>query len=160
MSPSLKSTPRLRVPLFPLFRMFDRNTRKEVTLEASREVAKPKTMLKPRKVKFDWSPDCRPGSVVMVSVTRCVLVERGKKMKSQLTVWTSIRRSFTLPGILRRTSSLWPPPTTCSCSRRTTNNIHISSFFTTPQFHTVLSGGETPRPRILTNLKLPVISVT
>ena len=32
------------------FRMFDRNTRKEVTLEASREVAKPKTMLKPRKV--------------------------------------------------------------------------------------------------------------
>ena len=30
--------------------MFDRNTRKEVTLEASREVAKPKTMLKPRKV--------------------------------------------------------------------------------------------------------------
>ena len=30
--------------------MFDRNSRKEVTLEASREVAKPKTMLKPRKV--------------------------------------------------------------------------------------------------------------
>ena len=31
--------------------MFDRSSRKEVTLEASREVAKPKTMLKPRKVK-------------------------------------------------------------------------------------------------------------
>ena len=31
--------------------MFDRNSRKEVTLEASREVAKPKTMLKPRKVR-------------------------------------------------------------------------------------------------------------
>ena len=31
-------------------RMFDRSSRKEVTLEASREVAKPKTMLKPRKV--------------------------------------------------------------------------------------------------------------
>ena len=30
--------------------MFDRNSRKEVTLEASRDVAKPKTMLKPRKV--------------------------------------------------------------------------------------------------------------
>ena len=30
--------------------MFDRSSRKEVTLEASREVAKPKTMLKPRKV--------------------------------------------------------------------------------------------------------------
>jgi serine/threonine-protein phosphatase 2A regulatory subunit B len=32
------------------FRMFDRNTRKEVTYEASREIAKPKTILKPRKV--------------------------------------------------------------------------------------------------------------
>ena len=69
-------------------------------------------------------------------------MERGKKMKSQLTVLTSIRRSSTLPGILRRTSSLLLPQTICSCSRRITNNIHISSFFTTPQFHTVLSGGE------------------
>ena len=85
------------------------------------------------------------GLVIMVSVIRCVLVERGKKMKSQLTVLTSIRRSFILPGILRRTSSLWLPQTICSCSRRTTNNIHIASFFTTPQFHTVLSGGETPK---------------
>ena len=33
--------------------MFDRNSRKEVTLEASREVAKPKTMLKPRKVRLN-----------------------------------------------------------------------------------------------------------
>ena len=32
------------------FRMFDRNSRKEVTYEASREIAKPKTILKPRKV--------------------------------------------------------------------------------------------------------------
>jgi serine/threonine-protein phosphatase 2A regulatory subunit B len=32
------------------FRMFDRNLRKEVTYEASREIAKPKTLLKPRKV--------------------------------------------------------------------------------------------------------------
>ncbi len=31
--------------------MFDRSSKKEVTLEASRDVAKPKTMLKPRKVK-------------------------------------------------------------------------------------------------------------
>jgi len=45
--------------------MFDRNSRKEVTLEASREVAKPKTMLKPRKVcsggkrkKDEISVDC------------------------------------------------------------------------------------------------------
>ena len=34
------------------FRMFDRNSRKEVTFEASREIAKPKTMLKPRKVSL------------------------------------------------------------------------------------------------------------
>eukprot|EP00094_Tigriopus_californicus_P003983 TCALIF_03836-PA protein Name:"Similar to tws Protein phosphatase PP2A 55 kDa regulatory subunit (Drosophila melanogaster)" AED:0.09 eAED:0.09 QI:486/0.88/0.8/1/0.88/0.8/10/671/416 len=32
------------------FRMFDRNSRKEVTYEASRDIAKPKTLLKPRKV--------------------------------------------------------------------------------------------------------------
>ena len=41
--------------------MFDRNSRKEVTLEASREVAKPKTMLKPRKV--------RPASVLVNLIT-------------------------------------------------------------------------------------------
>ena len=34
------------------FRMFERSGRKEVTFEASREIAKPKTMLKPRKVSF------------------------------------------------------------------------------------------------------------
>ena len=33
------------------FRMFERSGRKEVTFEASREIAKPKTMLKPRKVR-------------------------------------------------------------------------------------------------------------
>ena len=32
--------------------MFERSGRKEVTFEASREIAKPKTMLKPRKVSF------------------------------------------------------------------------------------------------------------
>merc|ERR1712088_968320 len=47
------------------FRMFDRNSRKGVTFEASREIAKPKTMLKPRKVcsggkrkKDEISVDC------------------------------------------------------------------------------------------------------
>ena len=34
------------------FRMFDRSSRKEVTYEASKEIAKPKTILKPRKVRF------------------------------------------------------------------------------------------------------------
>ncbi|XP_015686410.1 serine/threonine-protein phosphatase 2A 55 kDa regulatory subunit B beta isoform-like, partial [Protobothrops mucrosquamatus] len=32
------------------FRMFDRNTKRDVTLEASRENNKPRTVLKPRKV--------------------------------------------------------------------------------------------------------------
>ncbi|CDR01118.1 unnamed protein product [Oncorhynchus mykiss] len=32
------------------FRMFDRNTKKDVTLEASRENSKPRAILKPRKV--------------------------------------------------------------------------------------------------------------
>jgi serine/threonine-protein phosphatase 2A regulatory subunit B len=33
------------------FRMFDRTTKRDLTLEASREVAKPRTVLKPRKVR-------------------------------------------------------------------------------------------------------------
>lgn len=34
------------------FRMFDRTTKRDLTLEASREVAKPRTVLKPRKVRL------------------------------------------------------------------------------------------------------------
>lgn len=33
------------------FRMFDRTTKREATLEASRDIVKPKTVLKPRKVR-------------------------------------------------------------------------------------------------------------
>uniref|UniRef100_T1IIC4 Serine/threonine-protein phosphatase 2A 55 kDa regulatory subunit B n=1 Tax=Strigamia maritima TaxID=126957 RepID=T1IIC4_STRMM len=47
------------------FRMFDRNSKRDVTLEASREIAKPKMVLKPRKVctggkrkKDEISVDC------------------------------------------------------------------------------------------------------
>lgn len=47
------------------FRMFDRTTKREVTLEASKDIAKPKTILKPRKVcsggkrkKDEISVDC------------------------------------------------------------------------------------------------------
>lgn len=32
------------------FRVFDRNTKRDLTLEAARDIAKPKTLLKPRKV--------------------------------------------------------------------------------------------------------------
>ena len=49
---------------------------------------------------------------------------RGKRMKSQLIVWTSTRRFCTLPGTPRRTSSLSQLPTTSFCSKRITN-IHI-----------------------------------
>lgn len=34
------------------FRMFDRAAKRDVTLEASKEIAKPKTILKPRKVNL------------------------------------------------------------------------------------------------------------
>lgn len=34
------------------FRVFDRHTKRDVTLEASKEIAKPKTVLKPRKVSI------------------------------------------------------------------------------------------------------------
>lgn len=47
------------------FRIFDRNAKKDVTLEASRDIIKPKTILKPRKVctggkrkKDEISVDC------------------------------------------------------------------------------------------------------
>lgn len=47
------------------FRVFDRHTKRDVTLEASKEIAKPKTVLKPRKVctggkrkKDEISVDC------------------------------------------------------------------------------------------------------
>jgi len=32
------------------FRVFDRTTKRDLTLEAARDIAKPKTLLKPRKV--------------------------------------------------------------------------------------------------------------
>ena len=57
-------------------------------------------------------------------IYRCVPEAKGKRMKSQLIVWTSTRRFFTLPGIHRRTSSLSQLPTTSFCSKKTTN-IHI-----------------------------------
>lgn len=47
------------------FRMFDRDTKRDITLEASRENMKPRTVLKPRKVcsggkrkKDEISVDC------------------------------------------------------------------------------------------------------
>lgn len=47
------------------FRMFDRDSKRDITLEASRENVKPKTVLKPRKVcsggkrkKEEISVDC------------------------------------------------------------------------------------------------------
>ena len=62
--------------------MFDRNTRKEVTLEASREVAKPKTMLKPRKVKFVWSA----GSVKLTVCLYYKVCSGGKRKKDEISV--------------------------------------------------------------------------
>ena len=62
--------------------MFDRNTRKEVTLEASREVAKPKTMLKPRKVKLDWFP----GSRVSNNGLCHKVCSGGKRKKDEISV--------------------------------------------------------------------------
>lgn len=34
------------------FRVFDRSTKRDLTLEAARDIAKPKTLLKPRKVSI------------------------------------------------------------------------------------------------------------
>lgn len=38
------------------FRMFDRTSKRDVTLEASRETAKPRYLLKPRKVRYSPLP--------------------------------------------------------------------------------------------------------
>ena len=82
--------------------MFDRSSRKEVTLEASREVAKPKTMLKPRKVGGHIrNPDSAWFSRKCLILLRCALAGRGKRTRSLWIAWTSTRRSFTLPGIHR-----------------------------------------------------------
>ena len=120
-------------------RMFDRNSRKEVTLEASREVAKPKTMLKPRKVR---SNKAQAEVKSLIVIYRCVPEAKGKRMKSQLIVWTSTRRFFTLPGIHRRTSSLSQLPTTSFCSKKTTN-IHIYNIT-----YFILSSNLLSRPRV------------
>lgn len=40
------------------FRMFDRTNKRDVTLEAAREIAKPKTVLKPRKVSYENKFNC------------------------------------------------------------------------------------------------------
>lgn len=36
------------------FRVFDRTTKRDLTLEAARDIAKPKTLLKPRKVSINF----------------------------------------------------------------------------------------------------------
>ena len=66
----------------PVLRMFDRNTRKEVTLEASREVAKPKTMLKPRKVTL-------VGEYYLMMLMVCLfskVCSGGKRKKDEISV--------------------------------------------------------------------------
>ena len=67
--------------------MFDRSSRKEVTLEASREVAKPKTMLKPRKVKSPHSNCYYPSKWLLLIIFSNVQVcSGGKRKKDEISV--------------------------------------------------------------------------
>lgn len=50
------------------FRVFDRHTKRDVTLEASKEIAKPKTVLKPRKVS------CKGFYIICVAFTKAIRI--------------------------------------------------------------------------------------
>ena len=70
-----------------LCRMFDRSSRKEVTLEASREVAKPKTMLKPRKVKRPHSNCYYPSKWhLLIIFSNEQVCSGGKRKKDEISV--------------------------------------------------------------------------
>ena len=99
------------------FRMFDRNSRKEVTYEASRDIAKPKTVLKPRKVSDNNNtiPNHPDAPYIRHSCFRLAQAGNGRRTKSTSIVLTSTRRSSTQPGIPTRTSSQSRPPITFSC---------------------------------------------
>ena len=67
--------------------MFDRSSRKEVTLEASREVAKPKTMLKPRKVKSLRSNCYYPSKWhLLIIFSNEQVCSGGKRKKDEISV--------------------------------------------------------------------------
>lgn len=110
------------------FRVFDRSTKRDLTLEAARDIAKPKTLLKPRKVSKStnwmfkiWKEnrfECK-WMVMMNGILgfRYVQEESARKTKSVWTVWTSIRRYCTLRGTRPRTLWLSRQRTICFCSR-------------------------------------------
>lgn len=60
------------------------------------------------------------------SPARCAQAANAKRMKSAWIVWTSIRRSCTLPGIPRTTSLRWQRPTTSTYSRIKWTNCRVS----------------------------------
>ena len=71
--------------------MFDRSSRKEVTLEASREVAKPKTMLKPRKVGSPPKNCCYPSKWHLIIIFS----------KRESTFWLKSQLPPKCAGVLR-----------------------------------------------------------
>ena len=94
------------------FRMFERSGRKEVTFEASREIAKPKTMLKPRKVCYYFLVYAEIHKLFFLqifrfnqylnNVFRFLPVESERKTKFTLIVQILIKRSSIPHGILQR----------------------------------------------------------
>lgn len=93
------------------FRVFDRTTKRDLTLEAARDIAKPKTLLKPRKVST-FTRSCfihkshivrwlkaRTSTYICMRLRRYAPVASAKRMKLASTVWTLIRKYFTLRGI-------------------------------------------------------------
>lgn len=106
------------------FRMFDRSSRKEVTYEASKEIAKPKTILKPRKVSV-----CLKSvrSVQSQLVYRWARAANAKRTRSLSTAWTSTRKSYIQLGIRQRTSSPLPPQTISSCCKTKSSKINFGA---------------------------------
>lgn len=105
------------------------------------------------------------------SPARCAQAANAKRMKSAWIVWTSIRRSCTLPGIPRTTSLRWQRPTTSTYSRIKWTNCRVSlshlarvmSFVTTRSLTAssrAICGGNAnnqhPCPALLSDQTLPL----
>lgn len=123
------------------FRVFDRTTKRDLTLEAARDIAKPKTLLKPRKVNtfirfcFIHKDSCSYSKIYIHVRYRYALVVNVRKMRLALTVWTSIRRYFTLHGIhlkmwwlsLLRTISSYSKTNSSTSVCKYVENLNISN---------------------------------
>lgn len=73
------------------FRVFDRTTKRDLTLEAARDIAKPKTLLKPRKVGIRFLNTCKTINRIADNIINsCFFLSKvctgGKRKKDEISV--------------------------------------------------------------------------